>query len=288
MPPVSRLIVAPILLALCVSGAGGAGPTRAATACPDADLIPAADNLDRVRTSVLCLIDSARADRGEPPLTAVPELERAASGMARAMVEQRFFDHVTPDGRTLADRVEPTGFMRGPDWLLGENLAWARGEPASAAGIVRGWMDSRDHRLNLLHADFEDVGLAITSGSPWSGAGDGFTFVLDLGMRGTRVSVPASMSVDAGRAARGFAYRATCSRRCRLVARLTARRRGDDHPVLLATGRVTLSGAGAVRVELEPRENTTAEPRLLEGRPALLSTYAAGQTRPRTTRVLLR
>src|SRR5438067_6881661 len=92
-------------------------------ACDNGDVTPTADNLDTVNAAILCLVNAQRADAGLPALTTNSQLQQAAQGMAARMVAEQFFAHETPDGKTLVDRVEPTGYIpNSGDWVVGENL----------------------------------------------------------------------------------------------------------------------------------------------------------------------
>src|SRR5205085_12226997 len=110
-----------------------------------------------------CLLNAQRAGHGLRPVHSNGKLARAARGMVGLMIKQRFFAHTTPGGRTLVDRIRPTGYMRGR-WQLGENLAWGSGAFATPASIVNGWMHSPGHRANILHAAFRDIGIGIKLG----------------------------------------------------------------------------------------------------------------------------
>ena len=49
--------------------------------------------------------------------------------------------------------------LRGGCYSVGENLAWA--DPGSTPRqIVQAWLDSPDHRANLLDSRFRDTGVA--------------------------------------------------------------------------------------------------------------------------------
>jgi uncharacterized protein YkwD len=98
------------------------------------------------------------------------------------MVRQRFFDHVSPGGSTMAQRIKRTNYLDGRrGWSLGENLAWGSGSLATPAEIVDGWMHSAGHRRNILDAGFREIGIGIALGSPTGGAGA--TYVNDFGSR---------------------------------------------------------------------------------------------------------
>jgi uncharacterized protein YkwD len=105
------------------------------------------------------------------------------------MVSHRFFNHVSPQGSTLAGRVRSTGYpMRGSRWILGENLAWGSGALATPRAAMRAWMRSSGHRHNILDRRFTEVGVGIAPGAPVAG-GAGLpaaTYTTDFGARRVR------------------------------------------------------------------------------------------------------
>jgi uncharacterized protein YkwD len=158
------------------------GVAGAAT-CTGGAATPSADNLPSLAATVTCLLNAERAGAGLRPLAPNPQLRTASQRMATLMVRQQFFAHDTPDGRTLVDRVRPTGYISGR-WALGENLAWGSGPLATPQAIVNGWMNSPGHRANILYAPFRDVGIGITLGPPLPRLTGGATYVADFGKHG--------------------------------------------------------------------------------------------------------
>jgi uncharacterized protein YkwD len=154
-------------------------------ACDNGDITPSADNQSDVNAAILCLVNGERADAGLPALTENQDLDQAATGMANQMVAEHFFDHVTPEGKNVVDRVQPTGYIpNSGDWVVGENLAWGSGALATPQAIVNGWMNSPGHKANILAPDYKDVGLAISFGTVQPGqSGSGVTYVNDFGAK---------------------------------------------------------------------------------------------------------
>lgn len=151
--------------------------------CRDADLTPAPGNLDRIRGAVLCLQNQIRVQHGLPALREQPNLRRAAAGHSDDMVGRRYFDHTTPSGRTMVDRIVGAGYVRAQDgWLLGENLEWGTGSLATPRGALRAWLDSPPHRANLLRRGYREVGIGIALGVP-TGGRSGATYTVDFGTR---------------------------------------------------------------------------------------------------------
>jgi uncharacterized protein YkwD len=167
-----------------------AGPTDAqrngvggAVACTSGSASPSRANLRSIAAATICLLNAERAGAGLPPLALNPKLIRASAGMSALMVRQHFFAHDTPGGRSLVDRIRPTGYIKG-NWSLGENIAWGSGGLATPRAIVNGWMHSKGHRENILYARFKDIGIGVTLGAPQRGLNGGATYVTDFGRHG--------------------------------------------------------------------------------------------------------
>jgi uncharacterized protein YkwD len=187
-------IVVGVLFALLAPAAGASteranaalGPGQRAFAnqeCADADAAPTAENLDRVRDAILCLHNRIRARNDLPALRENARLRRAAAGHSRAMVAEGYFEHTTPGGVTMVDRILRSGYVgRSEAWALGENLAWGTGALATARGAVDAWMESPGHRANILRRTYRELGVGIVLGVPVSGAA-GATYTVDFGVR---------------------------------------------------------------------------------------------------------
>ena len=103
-------------------------------------------------------INDIRREQGLPALEVDQELAGIARDYSCRMARQDFFSHTGPDGGTVADRVRQAGKEYR---LVGENIARntnAR-EPAEAA--VQGWMDSAQHRENILRRGVTETGVGI-------------------------------------------------------------------------------------------------------------------------------
>jgi uncharacterized protein YkwD len=182
-------LVAVALFAPATSVADGKKQHRApaiakvAQDCADADLEPTGDNLGRIRSAILCLHNQIRAEHGLPRLRENKRLRKAGIGHSRQMVAKRFFDHTTPSGVTMVDRILRARYVREDDgWMLGENLAWGTGSFATPRGAVQAWMESPGHRANILKRGYRDLGVGVVIGVPVSGAA-GATYTVDFGVR---------------------------------------------------------------------------------------------------------
>jgi uncharacterized protein YkwD len=176
------------LAALAVPAGTQARPAAAASqdGCANTNLKPTSANVELVRDAVLCLHNRERARHGLPRLKENPKLRRAAERHTSNMVSEHFFDHTSPSGSTMLDRIRHTGYTRHVrSWALGENIAWGTGKLATAAQIQRSWMHSSGHRANILQRSFREIGIGIETGLPvrLSAAQSGATYTTDFGFR---------------------------------------------------------------------------------------------------------
>jgi uncharacterized protein YkwD len=185
----SRIAIAAVLaLALLAPVAQAARKhqsqvAKAAKACPDADLDATAGNLGRIRKAVLCLHNAIRAQHGLKSLRQNKRLRKAAVGHSKDMVRHDYFEHTTPRGVTMLDRILRSRYVRSNQgWVLGENLAWGTGAYGTPRGAVEAWMNSAGHRGNILRGAYRDVGIGVVIGVPGSKA-VGATYTLDFGVR---------------------------------------------------------------------------------------------------------
>ena len=156
---------------------------RASHECANADLEATKDNLREIRAAIVCLHNQVRAQRGLPALRENKRLRKAALGHSRDMVEDRYFEHTTPKGVTMVDRILSARYVRDDEgWTLGENLVWGTGSFGTPRGAVDAWMDSPGHRANLLRRAFREMGVGVVLGVPVADGG-GTTYTVDFGVR---------------------------------------------------------------------------------------------------------
>jgi uncharacterized protein YkwD len=156
---------------------------QVAQECANADLEATQDNLPQIRAAILCLHNQVRAENDLPALRENKKLRKAALGHSRHMVKDDFFEHTTPEGVTMVDRILRAKYVREDQgWALGENLAWGTGSYGTPRGAVEAWMDSPGHRANILKRSFRDMGVGVVLGVPVSDAA-GTTYTVDFGVR---------------------------------------------------------------------------------------------------------
>lgn len=109
--------------------------------------------------------NSERAKGGEPALTLNVRLEQAAQAKADDMVSSDYWAHDSPSGRTPWSFITASGYQYRS---AGENLAYGFD---GADSSVAGWMNSSEHRANILNAGFTEVGFGVASSPDYTGHG---------------------------------------------------------------------------------------------------------------------
>jgi uncharacterized protein YkwD len=184
--PIARRLTglaAVVLAAFTVSPA-----VSAAASCPNAKTPPALISPPDFQASMLCLLNDQRRDRGLVALNAQEQLTQAAVGHSDNMRRLSYFEHTDPDGTTFQQRITNSGYLLGAKrWVLGENLAWGSVGLGTPRAIVRSWMRSPEHRVNVLGARYRDVGIGAVSGSPNNPtASTAMTVTADFGVARSR------------------------------------------------------------------------------------------------------
>src|SRR5436190_12286897 len=164
-------------------GAAGAAPAASTPASSPAATVGSTCNLANFRAAVLARINQVRASGANcgsdgvfgaaAPVAWNDKLTLAAEGHSQDMAAKNYFSHTSADGRTLADRVDATGYT----WSsLGENIA--AGYPGINA-VMDAWIASPGHCANLMNSGFAEVGVVCVPG----GAGDTYLtyWTMDLG-----------------------------------------------------------------------------------------------------------
>lgn len=191
--------------ALAASASADAG----ASDCPDADLVASPPVFDRIAAATLCLVNKERVSAGLRPLQRNDSLDAASAGMAGRMAREHFFSHVTPDGVGVLARAMAAGYGRGFDLdVVGENLGVGTGWLSTPSAMVSGWMNSPEHRGNILEGDYNDAGLGLAQEVTNRGDGGRIFYVMDFGAR-----TPASTAASSPHRREAAAHRRRRTRR---------------------------------------------------------------------------
>ena len=117
-----------------------------------------------IEQAVLRLTNDARAGRRLAALEPSAALAAIARRHSQDMLDRGYFDHCTPEGLHSSDRIARGGL----DFdATGENIYMVRNatvRPADlASAMVKGWMNSRGHRANILTPDYRVIGVGIVA-----------------------------------------------------------------------------------------------------------------------------
>ena len=115
------------------------------------------------QSQLLTLINKARSEAKEcgtehkeavDPLAWNETLERIAYNHSKDMATNNFFSHTGSDGKLPSQRLDDSGYT------------WSRSAENIGNGylnekaVVRGWLVSRDHCVNIMDGHFTQMGIA--------------------------------------------------------------------------------------------------------------------------------
>ena len=151
--PTARLIVSP---------ADTATRPRRVDALPHVEPLALID-ASEIERQAFDDTNHARMAEGLAPLKWDASLGEIARRHSEDMVKRGYFDHNTPEGLKLRDRVRQGGIAHFR--VLGENIAYNQGFKDAGAFAVQRWLISPGHRANILNREFEQgaVGSFLTN-----------------------------------------------------------------------------------------------------------------------------
>jgi len=109
--------------------------------------------------------NTQRTSNGEANLNLNALLDQAAQNKANDMAARNYWSHDTPDGQTPWSFITATGYTY---TAAGENLAYGF---TTAAYTLDGWMNSPEHRANILNAAYKEVGFGIANSPNYQNSG---------------------------------------------------------------------------------------------------------------------
>ncbi|EAQ01549.1 hypothetical protein OB2597_03893 [Pseudooceanicola batsensis HTCC2597] len=123
-------------------------------------------DLDTLRSRALELVNADRDEQGLPALSRGETLDRSAQAHAEDMLRRDFYAHTGPDGNGPRDRFLTAG---GSEWeLVAENIARCRGcgdlSRERIEAFQEGWMNSPEHRANILREGLTRFGFGAAAG----------------------------------------------------------------------------------------------------------------------------
>jgi uncharacterized protein YkwD len=142
--------------------------------------------LTSLESGVLDQLNQIRASHGLQPLRVSARLTASADQHSREMTAKGYFAHESADGSAFWKRVQRFyGSSNFGYWSVGENLLWSSPDvdPKEAIDL---WMESPEHRANILTARWREIGISAlhTSSAPGTYNGLDVTVITtDFGVR---------------------------------------------------------------------------------------------------------
>jgi uncharacterized protein YkwD len=166
------------LLLAAVVGSAGAAPVGGSSV--------SVSDVAALAQDVLVQVNDVRREHGLGPLQLDTALSAAAAQHAREMAQDGYFSHDSADGSAFWKRVTryyPSAHYR--FWAVGENLLWASPD-VDGPDAVTMWMNSPEHRANLLSPRWRQIGLSAVHALAAPGAFQGLDVTIvaaDFGVR---------------------------------------------------------------------------------------------------------
>ena len=116
--------------------------------------------LSSLESGVLSQLNKVRAQHGLQPVKISARLTAAAAQHSTEMGATGYFEHTSHDGTAFWKRIgrwyaqSSYGY-----WSVGENLLWSSPE-VDPAGALELWMNSPEHRANILTARWREIGIS--------------------------------------------------------------------------------------------------------------------------------
>jgi uncharacterized protein YkwD len=174
------------VVALLIAAGPGAGTAAANGPCNKwGDKESNEITVGHARKAVLCLLNRERHSAHLPKLDRDKRLQRAAQRHNNYMQNHHCFSHECAGEATLEGRLHSVGYLVSglSSWSYGENIGWGGGGLGTPESMVRAWMNSSEHRANILSRTFRDIGIGYSKGTISSGHTNGGVFTTDFGLR---------------------------------------------------------------------------------------------------------
>lgn len=135
------------------------------------------------KVAMRCLVNWARARVGLRALRRSAVLDRSSDLKAGAIDRCRDFSH-TACGQPFDSTFQQVGYLAARRWEIGENIAAGTGWSASARGTLVAWLNSPEHRHNLLGPVWRDLGVGLIHSHGILGFSSATVWVSQFGRHG--------------------------------------------------------------------------------------------------------
>jgi uncharacterized protein YkwD len=134
----------------------------AAAAIPlaaSATAAPRSNSVRALQSDLLVQLNDFRRVHGLVPFRLSSSLSRAARQHSSEMAARGYFSHSSEDGSRFDRRIARFYPISRHYWSVGENLLWSSPD-VDAAGALRMWLNSPEHRANLMTPRWREIGIS--------------------------------------------------------------------------------------------------------------------------------
>ncbi len=161
----------------------GTENTASAQSAPSGGSAPTCDggsiNLNAYEMRTYELHNETRESNNLATLCVSEVLTQAARSHSQEMIDQDHYSHNSHNGESFSARLERFGYDSYKE--IGENIAWGSGSLASPENIFKGWMESSNHRDNILGPGYREIGIGTATGA-CEGYSDCTMYTVDFGV----------------------------------------------------------------------------------------------------------
>ena len=116
--------------------------------------------LSSLESGVLTDLNKIRAQHGLQPVTISARLTASSAQHSKEMGADGYFEHSSNDGTAFWKRINRWYGQSGYGyWSVGENLLWSAPD-VDPAGALQLWMNSPEHRANILNGRWREIGIS--------------------------------------------------------------------------------------------------------------------------------
>jgi uncharacterized protein YkwD len=116
--------------------------------------------ISSLESGVLLGLNKIRAQHGLQPVKISARLTASAAQHSKEMGADGYFEHGSHDGTPFWKRISRWYGQNGYSyWSVGENLLWSSPN-VDSAGAMQLWMNSPEHRANILTARWREIGIS--------------------------------------------------------------------------------------------------------------------------------
>ncbi len=121
--------------------------------------------------AIFAIVNQERNKAGVPALVDNKQLDDAALTKCKDMATRGYWGHTTPEGTGPWKFIDDQGYIY---LSAAENLAYGY---THTSEVIAGWLDSPDHRDNLLNRVYTETGLGVCPATNYQGLKNTFIVV---------------------------------------------------------------------------------------------------------------